>query len=119
MNCLRLKAAEFLAHQLRIDEAILLLENGSQSIEKGAPRAKILNSLGLLKMEQAGRDVGLLEEAFEILNLSHTLEPGCFNVLVNCGLTLDAMGRCDEAYSFYKGAVAEHTYSTFPTCRKF
>ncbi len=101
-----LKAAELLAHQRRTDEAMLLLENGSQSIEKGAPRAKILNNLGLLKMEQAGRDVGLLEEAFEILNLSHTLDPGCFNALLNCGLVLDAIGRYDEAYSFYKGAVA-------------
>ncbi len=101
-----LKTAEILANQDRTDEAMLCLENGSQSIEMGGPRSKILNNLGLLKMEQAGRDVGLLEEAFELLNLSHTLDPGCFNALLNCGLVLDAMGRYDEAYSFYKGAIA-------------
>ncbi len=93
-----LKTAEILANQDRTDKAMLCLENGSQSIEMGGPRSKILNNLGLLKMEQAGRDVGLLEEAFELLNLSHTLDPGCFNALLNCGLALDAMGRYDEAY---------------------
>ncbi len=101
-----LKAAEFLARQLRADDAMLLLENGLQYIAKAVPRAKILNNLGLLKMEQAGRDFGMLEEALQILDLSRTLDPGCFNALLNSGLTLDAMGRYGEAYSFYKGAVA-------------
>ncbi len=101
-----LKVAELLKRQHRTDEAMLTLEKGSQSIATGSSRVKVLNNLGLLKMEQAGRDFTFLEEAVEIFKLSHTLDPGCFNALLNSGLALDALGKHDEAYLFYKGAVA-------------